>query len=113
MTSDELLRADVTTCAAGAAAAEDLRLLRCYEPVLRFTKGELFLPMPVEDYLEQCSLWRTGPGAAGPARRRGAALRARRAHADSADPDRRTGAGSFASFRGAGARPQGAPGVAA
>ena len=60
MTSDELLRADVTTCAAGAAAAEDLRLLHCYEPVLRFTKGELFLPMPVEDYLEQCSLWRAG-----------------------------------------------------
>jgi hypothetical protein len=60
MTSDELLRADATTGAAGAAAAEDLRLLRCCEPVRRFTKGELFLPMPVEDYQEKCSLWRTG-----------------------------------------------------
>jgi hypothetical protein len=60
MTSDELLRADVTTCAAGAGAAKDLRLLRRYEPVLRYTEGELFLPMPVEDYLEKCSLWRTG-----------------------------------------------------
>jgi hypothetical protein len=59
MTSDELLQADVTTCAAGAGAAEDLRLLRRYEPVLRFTEGELFLPMPVEDYLEKSSLWRT------------------------------------------------------
>ena len=59
MTSDELFRADVTTCAAGADAAEDLRLLRRYEPVLRFTKGELFLPMPIELYLEKCSLWRT------------------------------------------------------
>ena len=46
-----------------AAAAEDLRLLRRYEPVLRFTQGELFLPMPVESYLSQCSLWRlAGPG---------------------------------------------------
>ena len=60
MTSDELVQADVTSCPAGAGAAEDLRLLRRYEPVLRFTEGELFLPMPVEDYLEKCSLWRTG-----------------------------------------------------
>ena len=60
MTSDELLPADVTTYAAGAGAEEDLRLLRRYEPVLRFTEGELFLPMPVEDYLEKCGLWRTG-----------------------------------------------------
>ena len=62
MTSDELFRAEATACPAGVGAAEDLRLLRSYEPVLRFTRGELFLPMPVEDYLEQCSLWRTGPG---------------------------------------------------
>ena len=34
-------------------------MLRHYEPVLRFTEGELFLPMPVEDYLEKCSLWRS------------------------------------------------------
>jgi hypothetical protein len=33
-------------------------LLQRYEPVLRFTQGELFLPMPVERYLERCSLWR-------------------------------------------------------
>jgi hypothetical protein len=26
---------------------------------LRFTQGELFLPMPVERYLDECSLWRT------------------------------------------------------
>jgi len=62
MTSDELFRAEMTTCAAGADTAEELRLLRRYEPVLRFTRGELFLPMPVEDYLEKCSLWRTRPG---------------------------------------------------
>ncbi|HEX4833411.1 MAG TPA: hypothetical protein VH478_20230, partial [Trebonia sp.] len=40
-------------------AAEDLRLLRRYEPVLRFTRGELFLPMPVPAYLETCALWRS------------------------------------------------------
>jgi hypothetical protein len=62
MTSDELFQAEMTTCAAGAETAADLRLLRRYEPVLRFTRGELFLPMPVEGYLEKCSLWRTGPG---------------------------------------------------
>jgi hypothetical protein len=45
-----------------ADAAEDLRLLQCYEPVLRFTRGELFLPMTVEDYLEKCSLWRPAGG---------------------------------------------------
>jgi hypothetical protein len=27
--------------------------------VLRFTRGELFLPMPVEGYLDKCSLWRS------------------------------------------------------
>jgi hypothetical protein len=48
-------------------AAEDLRLLRRYEPVLRFTRGELFLPMPVPAYLETCALWRS----AGSGRTRG------------------------------------------
>jgi hypothetical protein len=58
---------DVTTPTAGigaveADAADQVRLLRRYEPVLRFTQGELFLPMLVESYLEKCSLWRlTGP----------------------------------------------------
>ncbi len=42
-------------------------MLQRYEPVLRFTQGELFLPMPVEDYLAKCSLWRSG----GRARRAG------------------------------------------
>jgi hypothetical protein len=58
VTGDQLT--DVATGAAEADAEEDLRLLRRYEPVLRFTEGELFLPMPVEDYLRTCSLWRTG-----------------------------------------------------
>ena len=35
----------------------DLLLLRTYEPVLRYTAGELFLPTAVEPYLARCSLW--------------------------------------------------------
>ena len=57
MDSDQLFSAAEATRA--AEAAEDVRLLQRYEPVLRFTRGELFLPMAVEDYLEKCSLWRS------------------------------------------------------
>jgi hypothetical protein len=35
----------------------DLALLRAYEPVIRFTKGELFFPTAVGPYVSQCSLW--------------------------------------------------------
>jgi hypothetical protein len=59
----EVYAAAATTCPPAQRAAEDLWLLRRYEPVLRFTRGELFLPMPVETYLATCSLWRS-PGAA-------------------------------------------------
>ena len=34
-----------------------LGLLRAYEPVIRFTRGERFMPMPVEPYVARCSLW--------------------------------------------------------
>ncbi len=51
--------------------ADDVYLLQRYEPVLRFTQGELFLPMPVETYLAACSLWRPGGPGRG-LRRRGA-----------------------------------------
>lgn len=60
MTGDEPFAADAAASAIGLGAAENLQLLRNYEPVLRFTQGELFLPMPVEDYLGSCSLWRAG-----------------------------------------------------
>ena len=66
MASDGLSSAGVTAPAAGMGAADDLQLLRNYEPVLRFTRGELFLPMPVEGYLGNCSLWRSAvPGEGG------------------------------------------------
>ncbi len=39
------------------APAADLALLRAHEPVVRYTKGELFLPTAVGPYVEQCSLW--------------------------------------------------------
>ena len=39
-----------------AGPATDLELLRRHEPILRFTQGELFLPMPVQGYIEACDL---------------------------------------------------------
>ncbi|GAA3765106.1 AAA family ATPase [Salinactinospora qingdaonensis] len=38
-------------------AHTDIELLRAYEPVLSYTKGELFFPTDVEGYLACCSLW--------------------------------------------------------
>src|SRR5215204_3112804 len=35
----------------------DLDLLRAYEPVVRFTQGEMFFPAAVDGYLEHASLW--------------------------------------------------------
>lgn len=45
-----------------SAALDDLALLRRYEPVLHFTRGEEFLPIDVDWYLRQCSLWVSLPG---------------------------------------------------
>jgi hypothetical protein len=42
---------------------DDLRLLRAYEPVLRFTEGEYFFPVSAERYVSRASLWRTEAGA--------------------------------------------------
>jgi hypothetical protein len=36
---------------------EDLVLLRAFEPVVRLTQGEYFLPVGVEQYVRNCSLW--------------------------------------------------------
>ncbi len=38
-----------------------MALVRRYEPVLRFTSGEMFFPMPVGDYLRGASLWMLEP----------------------------------------------------
>ena len=40
---------------------DDLTLLRKYEPVIRFTHGELFFPCAVDEYLQCCSLWLRDP----------------------------------------------------
>lgn len=39
----------------------DAELLKTYEPVLRFAKSERFFPMAVEPYLEQCTVFPSGP----------------------------------------------------
>jgi hypothetical protein len=36
---------------------EDLVLLRAFEPVVRLTQGEYFVPVGVEQYVRGCSLW--------------------------------------------------------
>ena len=36
----------------------DLDLLRRFEPVIRYTNGEMFFPCSVDAYLAHCSLWR-------------------------------------------------------
>ena len=43
-----------------ADAPDDRELLRAHEPVLRYTEGELFLPIAVGPYVTQCSLWEGG-----------------------------------------------------
>ena len=40
---------------------DDLLLLRAFEPVVRLTQGEFFLPVGVEDYVTNVALWFTGP----------------------------------------------------
>lgn len=40
---------------------DDLRLLRAFEPVVRLTQGEFFVPVGVEAYVRNCSLWRQEP----------------------------------------------------
>src|SRR3954469_603784 len=44
-----------------AGSPPALALPRAFEPVLRFTAGELFLPTPVGGYVARCSLWEGGP----------------------------------------------------
>jgi len=39
------------------AGSTDMELLRRFEPVARFTKGEVFFPVSVVDYARECSLW--------------------------------------------------------
>ncbi len=58
----------------GAADAPDLpgavdvlALVRRFEPVLRFTAGELFFPMAAGDYLAEAALWMSGRNGRGPA----------------------------------------------
>ena len=43
-------------------AQDQSALLRAYEPVVRYTHGELFLPTAVGPYVQRCSLWIHEPG---------------------------------------------------
>jgi uncharacterized protein (UPF0335 family) len=41
---------------------QDRALLRRFEPVIKYTRGERFFPMDVTGYVQNCSLWRQQPG---------------------------------------------------
>ncbi len=41
--------------------ASDLELLRRFEPVIHYTRGEQFFPTDVEQYVQDCSLWEHYP----------------------------------------------------
>jgi hypothetical protein len=43
------------------SAPGDLELLRRFEPIIRYTRGEYFFPMAVDPYLAQCDLWAGSP----------------------------------------------------
>ncbi len=45
-----------------APGTDVLSLVRRFEPVLRFTSGEMFFPMTVDDYLAGAALYRSEPG---------------------------------------------------
>src|SRR5262245_31765870 len=38
-------------------SSADLEVLRAFEPIVRYTKGENFYPMAVEPYVRASSLW--------------------------------------------------------
>ncbi len=40
----------------------DLDLLRTYEPIVRFTHGEMFFPCAVDEFVKSCSLWMSDAG---------------------------------------------------
>ena len=66
--SEEGLRESVESVDAPTASpiSDVLALARRFEPVLRYTEGELFLPMPVERYVEAAALFRRMPGQKAP-----------------------------------------------
>jgi len=39
------------------SSSEDLAILRRFEPLIHYTRGERFFPMDVESYIQECSLW--------------------------------------------------------
>ena len=40
----------------------DLELLRQYEPVVCYTRGEMFFPTAMDEFVKRASLWLNGPG---------------------------------------------------
>ncbi|CAN5274142.1 hypothetical protein BH11ACT6_BH11ACT6_50850 [soil metagenome] len=51
-----------STVAPVPAVVDPVELLRRFEPVIRYTEGELFFPMAVDAYVEQAALWGRAAG---------------------------------------------------
>lgn len=56
MSFDRLVM-NLTETPAAIGDLDDLRLLRAFEPVVRFTRGEYFFPVAVQRYVERATLW--------------------------------------------------------
>lgn len=57
---------EINATVEGAPSANDLELLQEYEPVIRYTQGELFFPMPADDYLRNATLFEAIPSQKAP-----------------------------------------------
>ena len=55
----------VPNVASVPAGVDPVELVRRYEPVIRFTQGELFFPMAVDAYVEHAALWGRAAGQGG------------------------------------------------
>jgi hypothetical protein len=54
--SDASAAAGIEAAADSERGADDVALLRAYEPIVRYNRGELFYPAAVEGYLAECDL---------------------------------------------------------
>jgi hypothetical protein len=52
---------DIDAAGDAAVGERDVALLRRFEPIVRFTDGELFLPASVDEYVRCCQLLERGP----------------------------------------------------
>ena len=62
MTGAPIIPPPAQNAAGATRRAADIALLRRFEPLIRYTRGERFFPIDVERYVLASSLWRQRPG---------------------------------------------------